>query len=219
MSGLRPWPWDLATSHLSRLALARAVFGLTPRRRATSRMARPERTRARKAAQSTSTFLAMGEVSYSPEVIHGALSGISIIAGDHLAIFFLPLAPIGLGFAFKFSAGGGAQAAGEFDAEGDGIGVVRAARVMFAHFGFGFDPDFFVTHFPFAGAELLDGFGWHVAQGVVDGVLAHGEAELGDDAIVLLRCRARVNGGDGAVGDFAGFLDAVDRAPFSAEDR
>src|SRR5215469_5772410 len=119
MSGLRPWPWDLATSHLSRLALARAVLG--PRRRATSRIARPERTRARKAAQSTSTFLVMGEVSYSPEVIHGALSGISLIAGDHLAIFFLPLAPIGLGFAFKFSASNGAESAGEFDSKGGGI--------------------------------------------------------------------------------------------------
>src|SRR6516164_733813 len=134
MSGLRPWPWDLATSHLSRLALARAVFGLTPSLRATSRMARPERTRARKAAQSTSTFLVMGEVSYSPEVIHGPLSGISIIAGDHLAILVLSGAPVALVFAFKFSAGAGAKSAGEFDGEGDGIGVVRAARVMFAHF-------------------------------------------------------------------------------------
>src|SRR6516225_8723709 len=148
MSGLRPWPWDLATSHFWRLALARAVLGLTPRRRATSRMARPERTRARKAAQSTSTFLVMGEVSYSPEVIHGALSGISIIAGDHLGVFVLPLAPVGLGFAFKFGTGGGAQAAGEFDSKGDGIGVVRAARIMPTHFGLGFDADFFVTHLP-----------------------------------------------------------------------
>src|SRR6516225_807582 len=118
MSGLRPWPWDLATSHFWRLALARAVLGLTPSLRATSRMARPERTRARKAAQSTSTFLVMGEVSYSPEVIHGPLSGISIIAGDHLAIFVLPLAPVEFCFAFKFSASGGAKSACEFDGEG-----------------------------------------------------------------------------------------------------
>src|SRR6516162_1093860 len=216
MSGLRPWPWDLATSHLSRLALARAVFGLTPRRRATSRMARPERTRARKAAQSTSTFLAMGEVSYSPEVIHGALSGISIIAGDHLGVFVLPFSPIGLGLAFKFSAGGGAKSAGEFDGEGDGIGVVRAARVMFAHFGFGFDADFFVTHLPFACAELFDGFGWHVAQGVVDGELAHGEAELGNDAVVFVGGWARVDGAHWTVRDSAGFLDTVDWTPFAS---
>ena len=105
-------------------------------------MDRPERTRARKAVQSTSTFLAMGEVSYLPEVIHGALSGISIIAGDHLGVFVLPLAPVGLVFALKLGTGGSAQATGEFDGEGDSVFIVWAARVMFAHFGLGFDADF-----------------------------------------------------------------------------
>ena len=181
-------------------------------------MARPERTRARKAAQSTSTFLAMGEVSYSPEVIHGTLSGIGIIAGDHVAIFFLPLAPVGLGFAFKFSASNGAESAGEFDCEGDGIGIVWGARVMFAHLGFGFDADFSITNLPFASAELLDGFPGHGTEGVIDGELADGEAELGDDAVVFVGSWARVNGAYWAVRDFAGFLDTVDRTPFSAED-
>ena len=181
-------------------------------------MARPERTRARKAAQSTSTFLVMGEVSYSPEVIHGALSGISIIAGDHLGVFVLPLAPVGLGFAFKFSASNGAESAGEFDCEGDGIGIVWGARVMFAHLGFGFDADFSITNLPFASAELLDGFPGHGTEGVIDGELADGEAELGDDAVVFVGSWARVNGAYWAVRDFAGFLDTVDRTPFSAED-
>ena len=106
----------------------------------------------------------MGEVSYSPEVIHGALSGISIIAGDHLGVFFLPGAPVGLGFAFKFSAGGCAQAAGEFDGEGDSVFIVWAAWVMLTHFGLGFDADLFVTHFPTAAGELLDGF-WGACYG------------------------------------------------------
>jgi len=182
-------------------------------------MARPERTRARKAAQSTSTFLVMGEVSYSPEVIHGPLSGISIIAGDHLAIFVLPLAPVEFCFAFKFSASGGAKSACEFDGEGNGIGVVRAARVMVAYLGVGFDADLLVTHFPTAAGELLDGFWGHVTEGVVDGELADGEAEFGHYAVVLVGGWTRVNGGDGAVRDFAGFLDTDDWTPFATEDR
>ena len=121
-------------------------------------------------------------------------------------------------FALKLGTGGSAQATGEFDGEGDSVFIVWAARVMFAHFGLGFDANLFVTHFPTAAGELLDGFWGHITEGVVDGELANGEAELGNDTVVLVGGGSWVNGGYGPLGDFAGFLDVDYWPPFSAED-